>query len=177
MFRYHPDPVASGSIEPIQASCRSCGQTRGWVYMAVPYATIDLRDGLCPWCIADGSAAAAFSARFTDVLAGDVPTGVPRSVVDEIVNRTPGFAGWDRERWLFHCDDGAEYLGPVGWAEVADLPDAVADLEADARSRGLSARRVRSFLRDLNPDGGSTAYLFRCLHCQRHLAYADVDDD
>ncbi len=176
-FRYHPDPVATGSFEPMRTPCRACGSSRGWVYVAVPYSETDLRDALCPWCIADGSAAAAFSARFTDLEPADVPAGVPAAVIEEITRRTPGFAGWDRERWLFHCDDGAEYLGAVGWSEVAERPDAMADLEAEARARGLSARRARMFLRDLNPDGGSTAYLFRCRHCDRHLAYADQDDD
>ncbi len=176
-FRYHPDPVGTGAVEPIRSRCRSCGEVRGWIYVAVPYAVTDLRDALCPWCIADGSAASTFDARFTDLHPADVPAGVPTAVVEEIVRRTPGFAGWDRERWLFHCDDAAEYLGAVGWDEVADLPDAVAALEADLASRRITGRRARAFLHDLNPDGGSTAYLFRCRTCRRHLAYADRDDD
>jgi hypothetical protein len=32
------------------------------------YAEAELDDQLCPWCIADGRAAAKFDAQFTDVL-------------------------------------------------------------------------------------------------------------
>ena len=66
---------------------------------------------ICPWCIADGTAAARFGAAFTDAAGvggyGDWDD-VPPSVVDEVSQRTPGFTGWQQERWWTHCGDAAE---------------------------------------------------------------------
>jgi hypothetical protein len=56
-FPYHPDPLATGSIEESPADCVSCGRARGFVYTGSVYA-VEEAEPLCPWCIADGSAAA-----------------------------------------------------------------------------------------------------------------------
>ncbi len=67
-FRYHPDPIRSGAIAASQAVCKSCGQARGYIYSGPVYSEMDgLDDSICPWCIADGSAAAKFEAVFVDV--------------------------------------------------------------------------------------------------------------
>lgn len=49
------------------AVCQGCGKARGFVYVGPVYSVEELNDALCPWCIADGSAAEAFGASFTDV--------------------------------------------------------------------------------------------------------------
>lgn len=174
-FAYHPDPVATGAIERRPVSCRCCGQDREWVYAVAPYAVDDLRDALCPWCVADGSAAARFDASFTDLGDTDLPADLPDHVVDEIVHRTPGFSAWQQERWLFHCDDGCAFLGAVGWDDLARHPDAVAAVLLDVASWGLVGEDAEAFVGSLDVDGASTAYLFRCRHCGAHLAYADAD--
>ncbi len=174
-FRYHPDPVATGAVERRRVTCRCCGRDRGWVYAVAPYAVDDLRDALCPWCVADGSAAATFDACFTDLGEADVPDGLPGEVIDQITHRTPGFSAWQQERWLFHCGDGCAFLGAVGWDELARHPDAVATVAAQVAGWGLTGRDADAFLGSLDADGASTAYLFRCLHCGTHLAYADAD--
>ena len=75
------------------------------------FAADDFVDGpLCPWCIADGSAALRLRIEFTDV-GDDVPDDVPGGVLDEITERTPGFNGWQQEHWLYHCGDGAAFIG------------------------------------------------------------------
>lgn len=174
-FRYHPDPVATGAFVAGPGTCRSCRRARGWVYAVAPYAVEDLRDALCPWCVADGSAAARFDATFTDLGAVTGIEGVPTPVLDEISRRTPGFSGWQQERWLFHCADAAAFLGAVGWEELAPFPDAVSALRAEAASWGFTGDDADAFVGSLDVDGASTAYLFRCLHCGTHLAYADLD--
>ena len=175
-FRYHPDPVGTGAFEQQAGTCRSCGRARGWVYVVPPYAVENLRDALCPWCVADGSAAARFDAVFTDLVEHDDDLdGVPPEVLDEITHRTPGFSGWQQERWLFHCGDGAVFLGAAGRAELADLPDAVDRLKEQAAQWGFTGDDADAFVGSLDVDGASTAYLFRCLHCGTHLAYADLD--
>lgn len=176
-FPYHPDPVATGVVEARDGRCFGCDRDRGWLYALTPYAERDLRDRLCPWCIADGTASERFGARFTIVEPAAVPPGVPAEVVDAIVGRTPGFAGWQRERWLFHCGDAAEYLGPAGWDEIADDTVLVADLIRQVEDMGLTGDLAEAFVGSLDVDGAATAYRFRCRVCGTSLAYADTDDD
>jgi uncharacterized protein CbrC (UPF0167 family) len=38
---------------------------------------------------------------------------VPREIVTQLLTRTPGFSGWQQERWLDHCADPA-MLHPEG---------------------------------------------------------------
>jgi uncharacterized protein CbrC (UPF0167 family) len=110
-FPYHPDPMATGSIVPSDLPCAFYGHRYGFVYTGPVFATDDFVDGpLCPWCIADGSAALRLRIEFTDVGA-DVPDEVPGRALDEITERTPGFNGWEQEHWLYHCADGAAFVG------------------------------------------------------------------
>ena len=103
VFIYHPDPIATGSVEPSDAMCKACGQSRGYVYTAGVYSVEELQDAICPWCIADGIAHEKFDAQFTDS-AGVGGYGeweqVSSEIVEEVVYRTPGFSGWQQERWL-----------------------------------------------------------------------------
>jgi uncharacterized protein CbrC (UPF0167 family) len=158
VFRYHPDPLATGSVVPSEAPCDCCGQRRGFVYDGPVYAVAD-PEALCPWCLADGSAAERYEAQFTET-----EGRVPMEVRLEVDRRTPGFRGWQQERWLTHCGDAAAFLGRAGAADVRRHPDALADLVAEFGEEFCAA---------LDADGQPTAYLFACLHCDRHLAYAD----
>jgi uncharacterized protein CbrC (UPF0167 family) len=80
--------------------------------------------------------------------------------------RTPGFAGWQQERWLFHCGDAAEYRGRAGWADIEEYPEAVESVLADGWTRDV--------LQYVSKDGDLTGYLFRCRHCGVRVAYADA---
>ncbi len=76
------------------------------------FAADDMIDGpFCPWCIADGSAAMRLQVEFTDVRNEQVPADVPGRVLDAIAERTPGFSGHQQEHWLYHCADGAAFIG------------------------------------------------------------------
>lgn len=172
-FRYHPDPVATGAIGEHRITCRCCGRPSRWAYLVPAYGVEDLRDSLCPWCIADGSAAARFRAVFTQISTSSTD-GIDRAVLDQIACRTPGFSGWQQERWLFHCGDGCAFLGAVGWEEVKSYPDAVETLRVEVAGWGFPSELVDDVLFDLDVDGEPTAYLFACLRCGRHLAYADI---
>jgi uncharacterized protein CbrC (UPF0167 family) len=163
VFRYHPDPVATGSVAESDAICERCGLARGYAYAGPTYA-IDEIETLCPWCLADGSAAAMYDAAFTTV--DGAPGSVPAEVLDEVEHRTPGFAGWQQERWLFHCDDAAAYLGRVGWDDVKGLPGVGDMLLASGWPADAHAH--------LRADGDLVGYLFRCLHCDTSLVYADA---
>ncbi|HEY1370578.1 MAG TPA: CbrC family protein [Gaiellaceae bacterium] len=171
-FPYHPDPRATGFVRESDRVCRACGDARGYVYTGPVFAVEELRDELCPWCIADGTAAAAFDAQFTDV-DDDVPGDVPPEAVDRIARRTPGFSGWQQEHWLYHCGDGAAFLGLAGAKELEPHPDAIDALRRELDDYGWSQQQVEEYLASLDRDGQPTAYLFRCRRCRRHLAYSD----
>lgn len=111
-------------------------------------------------------------AMFSDAVA--VPDDVPLSVVDEITRRTPGFTGWQQESWLYHCGDGAAFLGPVGHRELEAYPDVLDMLREDHQQYGWTPPETERFLRRLSRTGEPTAYLFRCLHCGTNLASWDI---
>ena len=176
VFRYHPDPIATGSVVPSPATCRSCGQARGFIYSGPVYAKEELDDALCPWCIADGSAAEKFAASFTDAKGvGGYRDwdSVPATVVAEVTRRTPSFSGWQQERWWTHCGDAAEFLGPAGRTELeARWPSAVANLQAES---GYDDTEWAEYYAALERDSSPTAYVFRCRSCGQLGGYSDAD--
>ena len=170
-FRYHPDPIASGSVVPSDATCACWGQARGFAYAGPVYAE-EAVDALCPWCIASGAAHEKFDAEFVDPEAFD---GVPDDAVETIVERTPGFNAWQGERWPACCDDATAFLTPAGIAEIrgtyrsmegAVLSHIIHELQV---SGGAALRMLESLRADESP----TAFLFQCLHCERQHVYVD----
>jgi uncharacterized protein CbrC (UPF0167 family) len=177
-FKYHSDPIATGSIIPSDSVCQCCGQNRGFIYVGPVYGVeaMGLRDCLCPWCIANGSAHRKYGAEFTDAAAvGSRRRGwdeVPNEVVEEIAYRTPGFSGWQQERWWTHCGDAADFLGPAGREEVESYgPELVEVLRADVSV--MSDKNWRVYYQALDKRRGPTAYVFRCRHCGRVGGYSD----
>ena len=113
-FRYHPNPIGTGSIVRQDVKCKCCGENRPYVYVGPVYAKEELDSCICPWCIADGSAHDKFNCEFVDS-AGIGGYGawdrVSIDVVKEVAFRTPGFSSYQQERWWTHCGDAAEFLG------------------------------------------------------------------
>jgi uncharacterized protein CbrC (UPF0167 family) len=91
-----------------------------------------------------------------------------------IAERTPGFSGWQQEHWLYHCNDGAAFLGRAGSEELEPHPDAFEMLRREGEARGWDSDQIERYIGALDKDGEATAYLFRCRHCGTHLAYSDV---
>ena len=165
--KYHPDPIATGSVAANpDTPCLCCNRIRGYVYTGPAYSEKFhyLSGCLCPWCVADGSAAKRFQAEFTD--AGTVE-GVSDSVLTELATRTPGFTAWQQEQWLTCCDDAAAFLGRAGEAELnGELAPA-----RPAVNRWMKDEYGEVFA--LSKESEPTAYVFRCLHCKKYLAYTD----
>lgn len=176
VFTYHPDPIATGSIEASSAKCEACGQARGFIYTGSVYAEEELTDAICPWCIGDGSAHAKFDASFTDE-AGIGGNGtwdpVPPVVIEEVAYRTPGFICWQSEYWFTHCGDAALFLGVVGRKELEQLgAEAVAAIQQET---GLDGNEWEMYYAALDKKGSPTAYIFRCRHCGALGGYSDCD--
>ena len=179
-FEYHPDPIGTGSVEPPDAICRICGRNRGYIYdgpvYGVPKEFDDAR--ICPWCIADGSAHERFEAVFTDIdgvgHGYDEPwEPVPPSVAEEVAYRTPGFSGWQQERWRTHCGDAAEFLGPARYDDLTNAwSEAVDAIRADSGFPPGDAE-WDEILRTFDRDYGPTAYVFRCRRCGKLGGYWD----
>jgi uncharacterized protein CbrC (UPF0167 family) len=175
VFKYHPDPVATGSVrvDP-DTPCLGCNRIRGYIYTGPVYTSRNfiLDDHLCPWCIADGSAARKFDATFTDT---GTTEGISDDVRGEVEARTPGFTGWQQETWLACCGDAAAFLGVAGAEEIErDFPEAAAAVRQFLRNElELSEDDTEEILEALTRDGEPSAYIFRCLHCGKYLAYVD----
>ncbi|MFE7531984.1 CbrC family protein [Kitasatospora sp. NPDC057542] len=169
-FRYHPDPVASGSIRESAETCACCERATGWTYTATFYTAQDVTGRFCPWCIADGSAAERFEGDFTDSFGLD---GVDAETLEQVTRRTPGFHAWQDPHWLVHCNDAAAFIGEVGYTELTAHPEALDQLRADLRLNGWhDATQLENFLTHLGH--GASEMLFRCTSCGTHLAYADA---
>ncbi|MFK0295613.1 CbrC family protein [Streptomyces sp. NPDC090442] len=169
-FPYHPDPIATGSVVSSDVACVCCGRVRGYIYTCAVYSVADLDDRLCPWCIADGSAAERYDASFVEGGLGD---DVPVEIFSAVDKHTPSFASWQATQWFFHCGDGAMFLGPAGAAELAPFPDALEMLRRELSEWEWPTDQVEHYLSSLDKNGQPTAYLFRCRVCATHLAYSD----
>jgi len=168
VFRFHPDPIATGNVEASQNVCRCCGRARGYVYVGPVYAADELRGVLCPWCIASGEASDKFDAVFSDDHAL-VQAGLPPSTVAEVTRRTPGFTGWQQEAWLVHCGDACAFHGDAPPEELLTA-DAQAQLAAKA---SVSIERWEAFVKAYRPGGDPAVYLFRCIACGERRFHMD----
>jgi uncharacterized protein CbrC (UPF0167 family) len=173
-FKYHPDSVATGSVEVSESPCLGCNRIRGYIYVGPAYSEKFhyLSHSICPWCIADGSAAKKFGATFADAGTMD---GVSGEVMEEIECRTPGFEAWQQETWLTCCNDAAAFLGAAGASELkSQFPAAILAVKKHlAEDYDLAGKELEGFFNGLKKGGEPTAYVFRCLHCESYLAYVD----
>ena len=174
-FKYHPDPIASGSIIPSSSKCVACEVSRGWIYVGPTYCETDLDERLCPWCIADGTAHRKFGVEFVD------PAGVggygqwelvPKTVIEQVCFQTPSFNGWQQEQWFTHCNDAAYFIGCAGKQELEKLDTAA--YEAIKVESGYDEDEWTQYFNQMDVNTGPTAYLFRCCHCGAWGGYSDV---
>ncbi len=153
-FRYHPDPLATGSVVRSDAECEICCAVRGFRYAGPAFSQIvdQVEAVVCPWCIDDGSAAESLEVTFAEREGWD--DDVPLDVIDEVCQRTPGFYSNKRPQWLDHHGDAAEYHGRLTKDE----------LTAKGPDPAQAAKEAGE---------GETYVLFRCTDCSDFLAYPD----
>jgi hypothetical protein len=160
-FTYHPDPLATGAVKVSDAPCMCCNRSRGFVYRGSPYSRRnDLDDAICPWCIADGSAARAFDASFVEDSEEELKPAVQR----QLFERTPGYESWQGEFWLCHHDDACEFHGDATREDLNALTE-------EEETLFLAQNEfVQDYWTDLKADHDRRAssigiYKFRCRHC------------
>jgi uncharacterized protein len=174
-FKYHPDPIATGSIVASATTCACCDEPRGYVYTGPVYAEDDYDDSICPWCIADGSAHEKLGASFTDedgIGSDGAWSEVSDEVINEVAYRTPGFSAWQQEQWWTHCGDAGQYLGKAGKHEL--IAFGVEAIQAIQESTGLEdGDEWDEFFDALEKNGSPTAYVFRCETCGTMGGYQD----
>lgn len=173
VFRFHPDPVATGSVVASDDTCLCCRRARGFVYDGPVYTESEPSGPLCPWCIADGTAHAQLDVTFVDDEAFE---GVlPETTAAEITQRTPGFATWQSEVWPTCCGDATVFRGPAG---IREIRATARDLEGQIMSHivyemGISGAAATRLLDSLDRDRGPTLYHFECGACGMHLFRID----
>lgn len=161
-FRYHPNPLATGAVEKSSVTCVCCGKARGFIYVGPVYAIEELHELLCPWCIADGSAAEKLGASFADSHPL-ITAHVPAAAVEEVNLRTPGYSCWQQESWLAHCGDACEFHGDVTAEEVRNASEEtkkhwLAEYKQNEEGWQWATSGYR-------PGGNSPLYKFVCRHC------------
>lgn len=169
-FKYHPNPIETGNIEESNKICACCEKARTYIYIASIYSTFDLDESICPWCIADGSAAEKFDAVFSD----DHPllqNGISDEIVREVVTRTPGFISWQQEVWLSHCQDACEFHGDLSKQEAKNLEEET--IKKFCIENGLHDEDGREIIKDYEKGGNPAIYKFVCRHCGEIKLYTD----
>ena len=172
-FKYHRDPIQSGSIVESNSICECCARSLGYIYCGPVYSEQDLDERICPWCIADGSAHLKFDATFVDEAV--LPDDIPATVIEELCRRTPGYNAWQSERWFSCCQDAVTFIAPLG---IVELRERYRELEFnilgnilyDLQISGGAAKRM---LESLDRDSGPTAYLFQCSKCSAYRTFVD----
>ncbi|MFE9694353.1 CbrC family protein [Micromonospora sp. NPDC005806] len=77
---------------------------------------------------------------------------------------------------MYHCGDGAAFLGAAGYEELRAHPDALTMIRDELDHLGWPTDQADQMLRRMDRSGEPTAYLFRCLHCGVHRASWESDD-
>ena len=169
-FRYHPNPLETGAFEESAdgVACDCCGKTTH-IYYTAPFFSVENIEHLCPDCIASGEAARKYNGSFQDDCSVDDGVDDPARL-DELIHRTPGYHGWQQEYWRAHCGDYCAFLGYVGARELRAL-----GVLEEVLDDPMWDDEQKEMIRESVNGGHLQCYLFRCLHCGKHLVWLDFD--
>lgn len=172
-FRYHPDPLGTGSIIRKDAVCQVCGQPTPYVYDVSFHWGGDDDPILCPWCIYTGEAAEALDGVFLHESSCQPVDDSAK--LEELCLRTPSYEATQQAVWLTCCGDACVYRGEKTWPQLEAMgiaPQLEAAYRENPSSLPLSMDAMRySFY------GGAQVqhYLFQCRHCKQYHLHTDWD--
>jgi hypothetical protein len=127
--------------------------------------------GLCPWCIADGSAAEKYNLEFVDAFNGPARKEPDDEIKDEIRTRTPSYATYQDPVWLYHCDDACVYLGEAENEDLVDLTSEVEHWFTDTNH--LDVDQWEEIKETYEPGGDPAIYKFECRKCGATLLHME----
>ena len=169
-FKYHPNPLQTGSIEQSNEECEVCKQKRGYISTTGIYA-IENVDNICPWCIADGSAAKKYNGEF--VAGVDNPEILSETILDELFTRTVSFSSFQEEMWLTHCNDACEFHGLAKTSDVKKISEE--EIQSLVNNSSLTREEIKGIQQE--DDNVEQHYLFKfvCRHCDKIRLLEDLD--
>ena len=168
-FKYFPDPIGAGSIKESNEVCMCCKQSRGYIYDSSFYSTQD-NNGICPWCIADGSASDKFEGEYNDSYPLE-EDGINSEIIAEVCCRTPGFSSWQQEVWLSCCKDACEFHSDVSNEEMNKM--SFEAFKTAFHGSNISEDFFEQFKGSYRPFGNPSIYKWVCRHCRDVKYYAD----
>ena len=167
-FKYHPDPLETGSFEEGEEKiCPCCGNKSKVYYSSFPYCSEDV-EYICPTCISNGEAARKFDAEFVQNAEWHGENDKEKD--DELFHRTPGYMSWQGEYWLSCCDDYCAYMGTVGTRELKAM-----DIADEVIEEYVKRGAFEDIGEYLVKDGPMCGYLFKCIHCGKYHLWVDGD--
>ena len=170
IFRFHSDPIKSGVIKKENTICPVCKKQRSYKYIGPFYSAEDV-EGICPWCIADGTAAKKYDGEFQD--GASIEAKIDKNLLEELIFKTPGYVGWQQEQWLVHCNAPCVFIEYVGWKEIEHLEKELnEDIINQFTQYGLTKEE---FSKRLINGGSLQGYLFRCVKCGQLRLTTDCD--
>ena len=161
IFKYHPDPIKTGAIEVTSATCECCDIAQGYRATSTIYAEEEIQT-ICPWCIANGSAAEKFDGEFTDSHPL-LKAGLDTAIVKEVCERTPCFNSWQQEVWLSHCNDACEFHGDADKLDLLEITGTI--LEAFLDKQQIDQDIWQKIVTSYEKGGNPSVYKFKCRIC------------
>ncbi|MCG8576667.1 MAG: CbrC family protein [Flavobacteriales bacterium] len=169
-FKYNPDPIKLEVIERVRTTCPVCNELKAYKYVG-PFYCIEEVEGICPWCIKDGSATKKYNGSTQDWSSCDSVDS--HEYKYELTKRTPGYFGWQQEYWLSHCGDFCAIIDYVGWEDIEHLEqELLPDLASIKKDYNISQEELETNMKE----GSMTmqGYLFQCIKCNQHRICADA---
>lgn len=161
-FPYHPNAVGHGVVKQKSIICGVCGRARDWAYTG-PFYAVRKPEHLCPWCVADGSAAEKYNGTFHDTSFDD---SASTDSIRAVLTRTPGFSVWNPIPWPDHHGECCVFVGTVddeSYAPILKIESV--RTEAERLARGISRDWTADDLLDRAWERPITIHLFQCLRC------------
>jgi uncharacterized protein CbrC (UPF0167 family) len=172
-FPLFPDPPRENIFKLSAEPCSVCGKVRGMLY-TVSVNGSNRRTPCCPWCIADGSAAATGMTFNEDIeCSSDEYERLSSEDKALVFERTPGYVTWQGNHWLVCCGKPCIYLGE---ADSPDLEGRWADVIPTLELLNTWTKdQVDQFVKNVTKGQSPCVYVFQCQLCRKLKGYWDQD--